>query len=351
MGVIAPFIYIYKQKRRWVPWLYLYGASRTGKTTLGEIILALWGLDSRYRKSGSNIDTVPRLGHVLAQSTFPVLINEPGAAISREDVVETIKSAIESTIARGKFVRGTYMEIPALSPLILTSNKVLPRDDALLRRFIIIRFTYGEKVDSEKEIEFNDNVKPRFVKLAALGYWVAKKVVENPDLLDLDWKDLATRLIEEAYRETGLEIPEWIYLWHIIEIYSEEDQREAIRNYLIRRINEEYEKFVGRVVVSKDDGLAQYLSRSEVDFEERIKLVLQYRLLPWAIMKDNDVVITSGLVYELEKVVGDIGGLKSLAELLGWNYTNVKLEKNKVIKAIRISIHDFIEFLNPRIEL
>ncbi len=35
-GVIAPFIYAMKQRGKWVPWLYLYGASNVGKTTLGK---------------------------------------------------------------------------------------------------------------------------------------------------------------------------------------------------------------------------------------------------------------------------------------------------------------------------
>jgi len=43
-GVVASFNYILKQKGKWLKWLYLYGVSGTGKTTLGEIALAVWGI-------------------------------------------------------------------------------------------------------------------------------------------------------------------------------------------------------------------------------------------------------------------------------------------------------------------
>jgi len=61
-GAVAPFSYILKQKGRWIQWLYLYGDSATGKTTLGKLILRMWGLDAKHEKTGASIDTVARLG-------------------------------------------------------------------------------------------------------------------------------------------------------------------------------------------------------------------------------------------------------------------------------------------------
>lgn len=353
-GIIAPFNYIYKQKGTWIPWLYLYGSSYTGKTTLGEIILGVWGLGSRHRKSGSSIDTVPRLGYVLSQSTFPILINEPGSAIYREDVVEVMKSAIESPLARGRYVRGTYTEIPSLAPLIMTSNRTLPRDDALLRRLLVIRFTYGERINPEKAREFEKEIKPKLEKLAAIGYWVAEKIMNKPELLDYDWETLATGLLIQAYKESGLEIPEWVRLGYQVEEDIYEDIRETIRSYLVKRINEEYARFVGRVIVSsgnpEENGYHEnYYRREEVDFETRVKVVIENRLLPWAIPKDNEVLLTSDFAREIRSLVGDIGGLKSIAELLGWEYIPKYSWRvgNKVVNksVIRTSVDSFIEFL------
>ncbi|MEM4561901.1 MAG: hypothetical protein QW123_03395, partial [Desulfurococcaceae archaeon] len=177
-GAVAPFSYIIKTKLRdtWLPWLYLFGDSDTGKTTLGGIVLRLWGLSPEHDKGGTNIDTVPKLGHIVSSTTFPILINEPGGALQREDVVEAIKHAVEKPVVRGKHVRGVYTEYPSLATLILTSNTFLPKDEALLKRFKVVHFTYGEKIPKEKQNEFKEKVLPRLCVLSEIGKCIAKQV-------------------------------------------------------------------------------------------------------------------------------------------------------------------------------
>jgi beta-phosphoglucomutase-like phosphatase (HAD superfamily) len=346
-GIIAPFIYAMKQKGRWVPWLYLYGASHTGKSTLGEIVLSIWGLDSRFRKTGASVDTIARLGHVLSQSTFPTLINEPGNAIAREDIIEAIKNAIESTVVRGKFVRGSYSEIPSLSPLILASNKVLPQDDALLRRLIVVSFTYGERVSKDKAREFERNVKPRLGKLRALGAWIAGKVLEDPSLLELPWEELAEELLEEAYRAAGLEVPSWVEERHEEDLDIYEQIKEQIREFLIEEINKAYFKAVGRVVVEKvEDNRYSYERRSALSVppEERVQVVLEGKLLPWAYSKDGKAFFTRGFARALEERIGNLGGLKGVAELLGWEYKDIK-DGRRVRKGAVVPFEDLVSFL------
>jgi len=349
-GLLAPFSYVYKQKGRWLPWLYMYGSSYTGKTTLGDIILSTWSLDSRYRKTGSSIDTPARIGYVLSQSTFPVLINEPGAAIIREDIIEIIKNAVESPIARGRYERGSYIDIQALAPLIFTSNKVLPKDDALLRRLLVVRFTYGEKISPEKAREFEERVKPQLSRLRGLGKYIATVILEKPEILDQEWEKAAITLLEMAYREAGLEPPSWIYEKPQIEENIFEDMREAIRNFLVDRINDAYFKAAGRVAVSTGETI-EFKSRLDVDFEKRVETVLTSGLIPWLVEKrsedgEDTVVITTGIVNEVKPIIGDIGGLKSIAELLGWEYKRVKIGKS-VLWGIVISRNELLEFLNP----
>jgi len=349
-GAIAPFIYAYKQCGRWVKWLYLYGASKTGKTTLGEIILRMWGLDTRFIKSGANIDTVARLGHVLSQSTFPVLVNEPGCALVKEDIVEVVKNSVENLVARGKYVRGSYIDIPALAPLIFTSNRYIPRDDALLRRLKILRFTYGERISEERAREFDENVKPRLGKLKAIGFFIAWYATENG--LEEEYEAYSVKLLEEAFRAIGLEAPHWIRLGEEgseLDIY--EDMRERIRAFILKRINEEYSRFVGKVIVERyDKEYTLYtIQKSELPLVDRVKIVVEKQLIPWLIGRGNEVIITTELVSELQEVVGDIGGLKSIAELLDWIYIKKKIGKRSVW-VITTSLENFIEFLTPSIE-
>jgi predicted RNA-binding Zn-ribbon protein involved in translation (DUF1610 family) len=349
-GLIAPFSYTLKQRGIWIPWLYLYGASHTGKTTLGEIILAIWGLGSQYVKTGANIDTVARLGYVLSQSTFPMLINEPGGALIKDEIVEVLKSAIESTIVRGKYVRGSYIEMPSLAPLIFASNKVLPRDDALLRRFIVITFTIGEKIPEEKAHEFTTKIKTRLRSLEALGFYVAEKMINEYNGEIDDWQGIAEKILMEAYNYAGLEIPEWITTKYKAEENIYDDIKETIRNFLVKRINDEYNRFVGRVTVETPNGI-NYQDRTYLNFSERVNIVISNNLLPWAILRGDEVLITTGIINELRGIAPNIENLKSIAELLGWEYRSKFSRKigGKVVSysVIAVPISTFIEFLLP----
>ena len=337
-GIISPFSFIYKVKGTWMKWLYLYGASATGKTTLAEIVLSIWGLKSENMKGGANIDSVPRLGYVLSQSTFPIVINEPGSAIYRDDVVEVMKSAIESTVVRGKYIHGSYTEIPSLAPLLFTSNKTLPKDDALLRRLLVLHFSYGERIEQEKAKEFENKVKPRLTKLKAIGNYISFIILN--ELQPADWEDTATSLLELAYKEAKLEVPQWIYGKYQTEDDVYDDMKERIREFLYRKLIDMYTTKIGKIT-------------NEDSIDTIARQVLSKGLLEWAsfVVRDgyNEVRFKQGFVDELKNVVGDIT-LKSLAELLGWEYKNVKEseivdEKKKVLKAIVVRFNDLIQFL------
>ena len=354
-GVIAPFIYAYKQRGKWVRWLYLYGSSKTGKTTLSEIAtIYLWGLDPvKHHKTGASIDTPARLGYILSQSTFPVVIREPKGALDKDEIVEIIKASVEGLTARGKFHRGAYTDIPALAPLVFTSNRYIPRDDALLRRLKVITFTYGERVPEDKAAEFENKVKPELKKLKAIGDYVASYFLKNG--LGEDLEKQGKEVLRAAYESVGLEPPDWLELEietsEETEIY--EDKREQVRVFLVKRINEEYNRFVGRIMVEKPDGI-ETISRQEADLETRVEIVLEKQLIPWLIKKGNKVLITTGIMRELEEVIGDIGGLKSLAELLGWEYdSKYTMREGKNVRGlvvIKVNLEDFIGFLSPSVE-
>ncbi|MEM5822926.1 MAG: DNA-primase RepB domain-containing protein [Ignisphaera sp.] len=346
-GAIAPFSYAMKQKGKWIPWLYLYGDSAVGKTTLGRIVLKLWGLDSKHEKTGSNIDTIARLGYVLSMSTLPVLVNEPGNALMREDVVEAIKNAIDASIVRGKYIRGTYTEIPALSCLIFTSNKFLPRDDALLRRFKVITFSYGEKIPVEKQREFKEKVEPRLGVLSEIGKCIVLQVMENPDLLDkLD----GGVLLEKCYETAGLEKPAWLNL----EYTETQDPTETIFEEFVERfkkyINDLYARYVSRIIQTDTETLrTTVVTPDQVTIQEKLKTLLEKHMLAGAkLLNNNRVALTLTLMKELG-LEGRVS-LKSLAEMLGWDYKVVKIN-NKPMKAVITTLDKLAETMITSIEL
>ncbi|MEM3399198.1 MAG: hypothetical protein QXQ84_09145 [Nitrososphaerota archaeon] len=340
-GATAPFGYILKQKGKWIPWLYLYGDSATGKTTLGKIVLRIWGLDSRYEKTGATIDTIPRLGYVLSMSTFPVLINEPGSALSKEDVVEAIKNAVDSVVVRGKYVKGAYTEIPALAPLIFTSNRFLPRDDALLRRFKVITFSYGEKIPLEKQKEFKEKVEPRLSILSEIGKCISKIVIDT-QVSELDGKIL----LEKCYEISGLEKPQWLGL----EYTETQDLSETILEEFVERfkkyVNDSFSRYISRVVeIDRESEITRFETPDSIDLERKLRILTEKNLLSGVrLLKEGKIGITSTLLREIG-LEGRIT-LKSLSEMLRWDYRSIRIG-DKVTMGIVTEIQKIIELLSP----
>ncbi len=342
-GLIAPFNFARKQKNnKWIPYLFLWGRSHTGKSTQGEMVLALWGLlsdNKRHRVSGAQATTPAQMGFVISQSTYPVLIDEAAPPLTNEATVEMLKAATEQTVARGRYRKEKYEIIPSLAPLILTSNVNLEKiDDALMRRLLILTFTHAERIDEKRAEEFNKTIRPQLSKLKALGDFAAYVIINNPQLLDKDdWLEIAETILGVAYKYAKMPQPEWTKLRHIKsldeamkEIY--EDQVEAIRVFLLGKINEAYARAVGKIT----DG----------DLKERVEIVLRNRLLPWAWINGGEVVITTGIMRELGEIITDPGGLRGLAEMLGWEYAYVKTG-GRGTRAIKTTLEELMRFLAP----
>jgi len=341
--LVAPFSYIIKQRGKWIPWLFLYGASGTGKTTLAELAINIWNEGPEFIKTGANVDTAARLAYVVSSTTLPIVINEPGNML-RDEMLDMLKDGIEKPIIRGKFVKGRYVEYPALAPLIITSNRQVPQDDALLRRLIVLRFTYSEKVSKEKAAAFETLVKPRAKVLAHLGAFAYSVVKNDPSLLDKPWQELAVEILKRAYEACGMEMPAW---WlaepeEHEDVY--EDMREQVRIFLVEKINEAYTRHVGKTEIVLESGKSVATERGYESFDTRLRAVLSGSFIPWMLEHGGEVIITSGFLKEIVDYVGDIGGLKSFAELLGWEYKNVKV-KGRVVKAIVTTYMRLLEFL------
>lgn len=342
-GILAPFSYAIKQIRGTYgihfPWLLLHGSSNTGKSTLGKIIRAMWNLPPE-EKSGKHIDTVPRFGEKVSRSTFPVLINEVADILAKDSIKEVLKSSIESMFARGRYVQGVYVEEPALSPMIFTTNKTYPSDDALLRRFVGILFTISDRVTGEEVSKFERKVLPRIYDLRFLGYFVFKRIAENPELLKKDWLEVSTTLLREAFEFAELEVPSWIDEEHEGESLEEitEIINEEIRARLLEDVNQRYSRHISKVEVYVEDG-TYYAPK----LKHRLEALLKENFIPWASLKgDDEVVITNSVLKVLDGLAVD--SLKSLAERFNWEYKNVKIN-GKQGKRIVVPLSDFVAFL------
>ena len=351
-AAVAPFAYVLKQRGRWVRHLYLYGRPDAFKTTMGRIALWLWGRPEE--KAGGSIDTPARLGKTLSETTLPVLINEPGPALMKPELVDLLKNATDSTVVRGKFERGVYVEYPALRVAVFTSNKFLPEDDALLKRMRVIAFSanetgpriYGEKWEEAKE-KFKE-VEAKLPVLTEIGKCIATAVVRGE--VQVVGEESGKALLEHCYNKAGLEAP-WLSLEYEEEYDYAGETIMEFKEAFKKLVNDLYARYVSRLVEVVRDQYGQvkeeHYTAEEVDFEKKVEVLLRKNAIPGARLKNNKVVINKKLLEELG--LKDRLGLKDLADLTGWEYRKyTEREGDKVVNyaAVLIDYPDFLQFVS-----
>ncbi len=363
-GLTAPFHFAMKQRGTDVQWEFLYGRGGSGKSTMGKMVLFLWGEphDKNYI-GGSGFNTEYRIGEKISQSTFPIVVDEPGAIFEKINTRDMIKTAVQQPMSRGKNINGRYRNIPAYASVIITSNQPFPASgddqEALFRRFLSESFGYSEKKTADeieafdKEFSIKNTENCRLHELKPLGQFAANEIINDPDLLDLGWRKLADTLILRIFMELGKDVPEWLKSWSEEESLDEfnDIQLERIRAFLQKQINDAY----GRIQVLDEEGRPkQYFEddngsiKTTNDFKERVRVVLNERKIEWAWLNKNDrVILTYGFIEALHKGTCIKDSMKNLAELLDWKLQESKNSERKTIKSITVSRQEFTAFVFP----
>lgn len=362
-GMLSGFSYAKKQIGKWMPWLYLKGSAGSGKTTLAKLVLYTQGVPNNENNiGGSGFDTQARVGAKLSKSCDPLIVNEPAGAFNRYSVVEMIKVCVESTTGRGKMIGGSYRQIPAFAPVIFTANQYLPEDDALLRRFIIFSFSYNMRKTEAKKKQFEHKFHidfPELSPLKSLQYLtqaVICEVLANPSCLFDDWKECIDRILRYINADIDDELPDWLMLWEESESLKDFDntQTEDIRMFF----NEQFNQARKRITLRDENGFVTDHEldddSSSQDFEEMNWSIINHRMFPWAVPKISKqgtkyVCFTQGLRKAISEHVDFCSDLKSIGELLGWKYTNVKFGK-KQAKVLKTPFSDFMEFIYSNID-
>ena len=377
-GLVSAFSFARKQKGSdFLPYLFLFGKAGSGKTTLGKIILYLWSYPTiENNLEGSSFNTEFRIGEQLMQSSLPLLVNEPAGALKKKNIVEMLKSCVTSEISRSRQQGNKFVKKPAYAPVVFTANHKLPSDDGLIRRFVPIAFTHDEKKDKQSQKKFNkrfDIDKPKksiLMKLHGLSNYSAYLICENPELLDMEWDELGNYFIIKAYEFIDEEPPKWL-LQFDENMGSDEDKEfqeiEEIRNFLLNIINDKYNKKIHLTEYVQEHEfkysekkLDDYYS-SEVaeidDFKNRIFSVINQHLIPFMNLnnkKDGELYVNFNtlLIKELfdNLEISSASNLKSVSELLGWEYGFVTVNGVKGTR-MYVEFDTFLEFLYPNYEI
>ena len=366
-SLIAPFGFAKKQMglplEQLIPYLYHFGKAGSGKTTLARIGSYFYGEpDSETDIGGSEFDTVARIGHQISKSTFLLIVNEPGNVFNNPACVETLKTGIERTNARGKFYRNHFTTILALSTVAFTSNQPLPNSEGLNRRFHQLMYSHSEKKTDAEKKEFMEHFglntpdSCKFHQFKTLAQYTIREIQEDIDLLLLDWKELSNTLITRMYQEADRQVPEWLLGWSESVTLDDvdEEEMEEIRMFFISEIN----KQIRQIRVYDENGFSHSLDednnggvKDADDFTDRVYTVINERLIPYMLMHTSrsgvkSVCFTSGLKKALHQANQVCYNVKSIAELLGWSYKTVKFNGNAKM-VMKVHFDTFMEFIYP----
>jgi hypothetical protein len=366
-GFIAPFGYIKKQLGAWLPYLYLHGKAKSGKTTLAKIILYTWETPNNDNEIGGGMfDTVARVGNRLSQSTFPIVVNEPAGAFNKPSVVEIIKNCVESTSSRGKYEGRSFKIIPAFAPIVFASNHFIPQDDALLRRFNVLSFNFNERKSDEekklfkKEFQVESPTLSPLNRLKYISFYIFKELEHTPDLLTEEWEETVNLLLNRLYLDLGLEMPSWLKEYCQTQTLEDldDEETELIRSFMLEKINRESKKIQvwdeEEYRIKIQETITTHGIKPVSDFKELIWDVANNSLISWMIphvSRDNKnyICLNVGFKQDLQKNTCLNYGLKSIAQLLEFKYAPVLLN-GKTTKVIKIELDYFIKFLYPQVD-
>ena len=306
-AIIAPFGYVLKQMQhddRWLPWLYFYGWTNTGKTTTGRIALAIWRKNKDRRKHDigfASVDNIARFGRAVSYNTYPILINEVQLNDEeKKQLVEALKHAVQSQTARARLsTKSTAEFIAALSPCILTSNASPPEDPAFQRRIIPIHYSKDDEPSAEERERFNAFLKDNIDKLGTLGDFAANYILNNQDTIftKSDWKEIAMEVLTVFFKAAEKEVPEWandfVQTSQVQDIAEEQEQ--IIRGFLTKVVNDTYSRNYRALTYSTDQ------AHENKNFENRLLFCLDKDLISFLKRKNTgEVLIMHDIIKEMK---------------------------------------------------
>ena len=301
-GVVAPFSYIIKMfyPENYIPWLYLYGLTQTGKTHRGEIITYMWGKSIRdYVIPFGEISTPAKLGRILSKGSFPITIREIGRLLINEELTDMFKTAIESMYTRGRHRNFyEYERIPAIAPLLITSNRAKPKDQALLERMILIIFSHREQFLPEQKEKYHREVIPHLPKLEVIGkaialYVKARYRKKGISFFNTSWEKMAKEILRALYHSVDLDPPIWIEYTYEEETPLEEDITDRLRAWFLDEINKAYryvdynEKNMDIEAIKGIGDIEEFYSYEYESLRKKVHLVFGGYRIPWGSLKEK----------------------------------------------------------------
>jgi len=333
-GLLLPFSFVQKQRasKHLIRWLYLYGTTRTGKTTTAKVIQAIW--NHEYITNWASFCTEARASKHLSNSTFPILVDEVGETMENQNISLMLKMVFEEQIAR-QIQTKTHktMTFPALASIIMTSNTYFPNDPAYLNRFFVFHFPKSTQIPPHQRQKFSK--RELFETLPPIGRFVWDYVLQH-GLRD-HYIEYAREILQTLFLETLGTIPEWVKMPFIAHNAETEEEQEAEREAIF------YSALLSFLHsrVKSDTQQGKYQFARDV-YNDLVNMRLG------CIYSDGwYVYITKELLETCRKYSYSFTfkTLADIAEITGWEQS-IKKIKSKTMRVLKTTIVDFLYQLN-----
>lgn len=355
-SLIAPYQYMIKQQGGKTKYLYLYGVSGCGKTTIyGQIPLKIWDLNHNEENYESGAaGTEAQIRNVYKRSTFPQLYDDTEAILNRKTSKAQIKTAATSIYTKTYTDPLTHIQVrpPALASIVFTSNYPLPDTDngAFIERFIQIQFTKYDRPTKTEEKQYmqefhaRNNEKNKLNNLKYIGPLFHEYIKENPTKLQGDATQQVNNFLQNIWQQyMNEDAPEWLYNEIEKETYNDYDynEKETIQEYIIKEIN----KARGRITLQEESALSRE-DLMQYELKEALIILGKQRTPSWLIYKkpygslNESIFITKGLERGLY-AEGIVKSLQDIALLFEWHYTQQRNDKKREY-GCRIPLSKFI---------
>lgn len=350
-GLICPFSYILKTEYDWIRLLFLYGPSRTSKTTLAEIALSPFTtISEEVSIGGGSFDTPYRIGKTLSRQGIGVIINEPSPKIEEGEQREIIKRSVESKYSREKDDKGEHKKIPAYSNMIFTSNSFMPTHDAFVRRSQYLEFTKQDRLNDNNIKKFKETFHHKnwhntdFLKLKAIGDFIVWHISENLEVLGSEYADIINNMLDALLDYAGEDKNTWDWMYHDAELMDIGSADNEVVNQFRRKILNDYKHITRTTYLSKNE------DESDEKFNERyFKNVLiegiQQNKIDYLHYQNGNIIVNTSVKDALNEFCGLQITCKGLAGYMDCKYTTITY-KGHSIKGFRLPYDEFKKFLD-----
>lgn len=213
IGLLLPFYHILKSNGHIAKFLILAQAGGTLKSTISEMIVNFYNPSKTTTKqanifNGGQFSSAYQVGNKFGISSYPFIVNEPATALQDQDIIEILKSAIESDVARVTHDASYY----SYSTAILSTNVDIQQSDAFLRRSNVFYFNASERATEEDiariaELLNKNRINDRFQELSPIGDFCFTYLAENKHLFEeMTVEALELHLVDKLEEVTSADL-------------------------------------------------------------------------------------------------------------------------------------------------